>query len=87
MLETNIPNRRGGGGTYGIYKQNQDENKRNLHAILQLCNQGTLRDEPEHPLAPCEWEGEDQEHKDAHLREEEDEYLCCSTISVFLSFR
>lgn len=39
-----------------------------LHAILELCDDGVFGNELEELLAPGEWDWEDEEHKDAHLR-------------------
>lgn len=71
------PFRRDGvrGGTYRINKENQDENKCNFHSILQFGHKSTLGDKTKYPLSPGKGEGKDQEHKDAHLRQEQEKHL------------
>ena len=62
-------------GTYRINKENQDENKCNFHSILQFGHKSTLGDKTKHPPSPGKREGKDQEHKNAHLRQEQDKHL------------
>lgn len=61
--------------TYRINKEDQDENKCDFHSILQFGHKSTLGDKTENLLPPGKGEGKDQEHKNAHLRQEQDKHL------------
>jgi hypothetical protein len=58
-----------------VHEQDQDEDERDLHAILQFGHDGALRDEGEELAAPGERQRDDEGKEDEHLRHQEEEDL------------
>jgi len=56
-----------------VDEENENEDKGDLHPILDLGNDRVLGDEGEKLALDVEWHGDDEHHEEAHLRHQEDE--------------